>query len=53
MPLHIMGTMPWTPTKSFPHPMTVVQSINVAGAHFKLQWCDSAVCRPLGYQPWL
>lgn len=32
VPVHIMFTMPWTPTKEFPHPMAVVQSINVAGA---------------------
>lgn len=32
VPVHVMFTMPWTPTKEFPHPMAVVQSINVAGA---------------------
>lgn len=32
VPLHMMFTMPWTPTKLFPHPMCVVQSVNVAGA---------------------
>jgi sterol 3beta-glucosyltransferase len=32
VPVHVMFTMPWTPTKEFPHPMAVVQSTNVAGS---------------------
>jgi hypothetical protein len=41
VPLHIMFTMPWTPTKQFPHPMAVVQSINVAGAQLTVLYASS------------
>lgn len=28
IPLHIMFTMPWSPTQSFPHPLANIQSSN-------------------------
>ncbi|KLU88152.1 hypothetical protein MAPG_07139 [Magnaporthiopsis poae ATCC 64411] len=28
IPLHMMFTMPWTPTKAFPHPLANIQSTN-------------------------
>jgi len=28
IPLHMMFTMPWTPTKAFPHPLANIQSAN-------------------------
>jgi UDP:flavonoid glycosyltransferase YjiC (YdhE family) len=31
IPLHLMFTMPWSPTKSFPHPLVNVRSSNVDG----------------------
>lgn len=32
IPLHIMFTMPWSPTKSFPHPLANIESSNMDGA---------------------
>ena len=32
IPLHVMSLMAYTPTTEFHHPMTAVQSINIAGA---------------------
>ncbi|KIX09549.1 uncharacterized protein Z518_00629 [Rhinocladiella mackenziei CBS 650.93] len=29
IPLHLMFTMPWTPTQAFPHPLTTLRSSNV------------------------
>lgn len=31
IPLHLMFTMPWSPTQSFPHPLANVKSTNVDG----------------------
>ncbi|OBT55989.1 hypothetical protein VE04_05748 [Pseudogymnoascus sp. 24MN13] len=31
IPLHLMFTMPWSPTKSFPHPLVNVRSSNADG----------------------
>lgn len=28
VPLHVMFTMPWTPTRAFPHPLANIQSAN-------------------------
>lgn len=30
VPLHIMFTMPWTPTRAFPHPLANITSSNVS-----------------------
>lgn len=32
IPLHMMFTMPWSPTKSFPHPLANIESSNAEGA---------------------
>lgn len=29
VPLHMMFTMPWTPTRSFPHPLANIQRSNI------------------------
>ncbi|KAJ4394056.1 hypothetical protein N0V93_003273 [Gnomoniopsis smithogilvyi] len=31
IPLHMMFTMPWSPTKSFPHPLANIESSNAEG----------------------
>lgn len=32
IPLHLMFTMPWSPTKSFPHPIANIKSSNADGS---------------------
>ena len=32
VPLHLMFTMPWSPTQAFPHPLANIQSSNVDGS---------------------
>ncbi|PLB51339.1 UDP-Glycosyltransferase/glycogen phosphorylase [Aspergillus steynii IBT 23096] len=36
VPLHIMFTMPWSPTSSFPHPLANIRSSNISSAKSNL-----------------
>ncbi|KAL0452228.1 UNVERIFIED_CONTAM: Sterol 3-beta-glucosyltransferase UGT80A2 [Sesamum latifolium] len=44
VPLHIMFTMPWTPTSEFPHPLSRVKQ--PVGYRLSYQIVDALICSP-------